>query len=40
MKDNLPRLDELIAQAEAKKEPSDKTTSTKPEDERIRVLEK
>ena len=40
MKDNLPSLDELISQAESKKKPNEKTASTKPEDEKIRVLEK
>ena len=40
MEDNRPSLDELIAQAEAKKENSEKSTSKKTEDVRILVLEK
>lgn len=40
MEDNRPNLDELIAQAEAKKENADKSTSKKTEDERIIDLEK
>lgn len=40
MEEKLPSLDELIAQAEAEKEKSEKTTSKKSEDERILILEK
>ena len=40
MEDNRPSLDELIAQAEAKKENGEKSISKKTEDVRILVLEK
>ena len=40
MKDNRPSLDELIAQAEAKKENGEKSTSKKTDDERTLFLEK
>ena len=40
MEDNRPSLDELIAQAEAKNENGEKSTSKKTEDEKILILQK
>ena len=40
MEDNRPSLEELIAQAEAKKDNGEKSTFKKTEDVRILVLQK